>query len=92
MIGKKQKIHDYLYWEFPAYGGQQAIRINQWKGIKKNLLKGPSELELYNLEDDPKELNNLAANYPEIVEKMEISMKKAHNKPTVKKFIIPALD
>ena len=92
LIGKEQKKHDYLYWEFPAYGGQQAIRINQWKGIKKNLLKGPSELQLYNLENDPKELNNLAANYPEIVEKMEISMKKAHNKPTVKKFIIPALD
>ena len=92
LIGKEQKKHDYLYWEFPAYGGQQAIRINQWKGIKKNLLKGPSELQLYNLEDDPKELNNLAANYPEVVQKMESSMKKAHKKPTVKKFIIPALD
>jgi len=92
LIGKEQKKHDYLYWEFPAYGGQQAIRINQWKGIKKNLLKGPSELQLYNLEDDPKELNNLAANYPEVVQKMESSMKKAHMKPTIKKFIIPALD
>ena len=92
LIGKEQKKHDYLYWEFPAYGGQQAIRINQWKGIKKNLLKGPSELQLYNLEDDPKEINNLATNYPEVVQKMESSMKKAHMKPTIKKFIIPALD
>ena len=92
LIGKEQKKHDYLYWEFPAYGGQQAIRINQWKGIKKNLLKGPSKLQLYNLNDDPKELNNLASNYPEIVQKMERSMKQAHKKASIKKFNIPVLD
>ena len=92
LIGKEQKKHDYLYWEFPAYGGQQAIRINQWKGIKKNLLKGPSKLQLYNLNDDPKELNNLASNYPEIVQKMERSMKQAHTKASIKKFNIPVLD
>tara|TARA_X000001036_G_scaffold186472_1_gene175820 strand:+ start:2859 stop:4379 length:1521 start_codon:yes stop_codon:yes gene_type:complete len=92
LIGKEQKEHDYLYWEFPAYGGQQAIRIDQWKGIKKNLFKGSSKLQLYNLNDDPKELVNLASNYPEIVKKMEKSMKKAHTKASTKKFNIPVLD
>ncbi|MBN09671.1 MAG: N-acetylgalactosamine-6-sulfatase [Flavobacteriaceae bacterium] len=92
LVGKKQKKHDYLYWEFPAYGGQQAIRINKWKGIKKNLLKGPSKLQLYNLNDDPKEINNLADSYPQIVKKMEISMEKAHTKAKIKKFNIPVLD
>jgi len=92
LVGKEQKKHDYLYWEFPAYGGQQAIRINQWKGIKKNLFKGSSKLQLYNLNDDPKELVNLASNYPEIVKKMERSMKKAHTKASTKKFNIPVLD
>ena len=92
LIGEEQEKHDYLYWEFPAYGGQQAIRMNQWKGIKKNLFKGPSKLQLYNLNDDPKELNDLASNYPEIVEKMEISMKEAHTEAEIQNFKIPVLD
>ena len=53
-LKESQIEHKYLYWEFPAYGGQQAIRINEWKGIKKDLFNGPSELKLYNLNDDPK--------------------------------------
>ena len=42
LVGEKQIKHDYLYWEFPEkqYKGQQAIRTDNWKGIKKNLLKG----------------------------------------------------
>ena len=66
--------------------------MNQWKGIKKNLFKGPSKLQLYNLDDDPKELNDLASKYPEIVEKMEISMKEAHTEAEIQNFKIPVLD
>jgi arylsulfatase len=46
MIGEDQKKHDFLYWEYPASGGLQAIRMGKWKGIKRNLFKGPSKLEL----------------------------------------------
>jgi len=92
LIDEKQDKHDYLYWEFPAYGGQQAIRINKWKGIKKNLFEGPSKLQLYNLHDDPKELNDIALDYPEIVIKMENLMKEAHTTPKMDKFKIPVLD
>ena len=92
LIGKKQETHDYLYWEFPSYGGQQAIRIDQWKGIKKELLKGPSNLHLYNLNDDPKELKDLADSYPQIINKMEVFMKQAHTKAFIEKFNIPVLD
>ena len=31
---------------------------------------------LFNLEDDPKEMNDLAENYPEIVDKLENLMEK----------------
>ena len=94
LIGEKQVKHDYLYWEFPEkqYGGQQAIRKDNWKGIKKNLLKGKSKLQLFNLEDDPKEMIDLAENYPEIVDKLENLMKKAHTKAALEKFNIPILD
>jgi arylsulfatase len=92
LIGKEQKVHDYLYWEFPAYGGQQAIRIDKWKGIKRDLLKGSADLQLYDLSKDPKELNNLAINYPDLVDKMEKLLKEAHTKATIQKFNIPVLD
>ena len=92
LIGEQQEQHEFLYWEFPAATGQQAIRMNQWKGFKKQLFKGPAELELYNLDDDPKELNNLANQHPEIVEKMELLMQSAHTKASIKKFNIPILD
>lgn len=39
MIGGVQAKHDYLYWEYPASGGLQAIRMGKWKGIKIIYLK-----------------------------------------------------
>ena len=92
LIGKEQKAHDYLYWEFPAYGGQQAIRIDKWKGIKRDLLKGTSNLSLYDLSKDPKELNNIANNHPDLVDKMEKFLIEAHKKAAIETFNIPVLD
>jgi hypothetical protein len=38
--------------------------MGKWKGIKKNLFKGFSKLELYDLSIDEKELNDISNNYP----------------------------
>src|SRR5262249_28310828 len=48
-----QKRHAFLYWEFPSYGGQQALRMGDWKAVRQNLSKGTVKTELYNLADDP---------------------------------------
>ena len=92
LIGENQPENNFLYWEFPAYTGQQAVRMNQWKGFKKKLFSGPAKLQLYNLNTDPKELNDLADEHPEIVEKMELILKSAHTKASLEKFNIPVLD
>ena len=92
LTGKPQQQHDYLYWEFPAYGGQQAIRMGSWKGFKKNLFKGMSDLQLYDLSKDPKELNDLSAKYPEIVQKMENFLDQAHTTASQENFRIPILE
>ena len=92
LTGEEQKKHDYLYWEFPAYTGQQAIRVDKWKGYKKKLFEGPSRLKLFNIQEDPKELNDLSDNYPDVVKKLESLMKSAHTKATIEKFNIPILD
>ena len=56
------------------------------------MFKGPSKLQLYNLNDDPQELNDLASDYPEIVIKMENFLKEAHTTANIDKFKIPALE
>ena len=92
MIGEDQKKHDFLYWEYPASGGLQAIRMGKWKGIKRNLFKGPSKLELYDLSVDEKELNDLSFEYPGIISELEKKLQKAHSTPFLKEFIIPSLE
>jgi len=80
LLGKKQKQHEYLYWEFHEQGGKIAVRMGNWKAVKLNIDKTPQGVtELYNLSTDIGETNNIALSNPEIVKKMEEIMKQAHN-------------
>jgi len=74
----EQKQHEYLYWEFPGYGGQQAIRVGDWKAVRQNISKGNMQIELYNLADDIAEQHDLAAQHPERVDQLDQLMTEAH--------------
>lgn len=80
LLGKrKQKEHEYLYWEFHEQGGKVAVRMGNWKAVKKNVDKIPQgAIELYDLSADPGETNDVVSSHPEIVKKMEEIMKQAH--------------
>ena len=91
LFGKgQQKKHKYLYWEFAAYGGQQAVRMGDWKGIRQNMLKRnnktPLKTELYNLKSDIGESKNVADENPEVVKKIEEIMKSARTPSELFKF------
>ena len=81
-----QQKHDYLYWEFPAYKGQQAVRMGKWKAIRKNIFDGDMDIKLYDLEDDPAESKNIAADYPGIISIMDSIMITAHETPELQRF------
>ena len=67
-----QKEHEYLYWEFHEKGGRQAVRKGKWKAVKYNVFDQPDEpLELYNLEEDSGEENDVATDNTEIVAEMK---------------------
>jgi arylsulfatase A-like enzyme len=69
---KKQKDHEFLYWEFHERGGRQAVRNGKWKAVKYQVFEKPdAPLELYNLEEDLGEENNVAGNHPEVVAEMQ---------------------
>ena len=83
----KQKKHEFLFWDFAGYGGQIAVRMGKWKGIKKGLQKNiDAALELYNLEDDIGEKNDVADKYPRIVKKIENIILNERTTPEIKKF------
>ncbi|MEM9261394.1 MAG: sulfatase-like hydrolase/transferase, partial [Bacteroidota bacterium] len=49
---QEQAAHPYLYWEFPAYHGQQAVRKGKWKAMRQNMNDGNLTLQLYDLSSD----------------------------------------
>ena len=89
---KKEFNRDYIFWHFPHYHGSlwkpgSAIRNNEWKLVH---FYEENTKELYNLNDDFSESNNLAYAYPEIVNKLsnkmdEIKVELNANKTTLNK-------
>lgn len=71
-----QQTHDVLYWEF---SDKQAVRRGPWKALRRPL--GTGQTELYNLETDLGESDNVAETHPEVVREMEAPMDSAHTPP-----------
>ena len=58
-----------MVWVFTEYGGQVAVRMGDFKAVRRNLkAKQPGEWEVYNLRQDPGESQNLASKRPDIVQ------------------------
>jgi arylsulfatase len=87
----KQQKHPFLYWEFPEYNGQQAVRLGKWKAVRKNIANGNLEIELYNLKNDPREENNIAKAHPDVVKQIENIMKSEHVRSENELFQLKAL-
>lgn len=74
LLGEKnnQKEHEFLYWEYKA---EQAVRMGKWYGYKNK--KG--KLEIYDLEKNPEQNNDLSKQFPEIVKRIDEIMKTEHS-------------
>lgn len=84
-----QRQHEYMYWEFHEKGGRRAVRMGAWKAVQLDVKENPEgALELYQVDSDPGEERNVAAQHPEVVEKMRALMKEAHRPNAA----FPALD
>ena len=88
----KQNFHEYLYWEFPAYGGQQGVRLGKWKAIKKNIFKGNTSIELYNLNNDPKEIYDISNKNLKILNKVDSIFEIEHSISNIERFKLGYID
>lgn len=84
----EQKEHGYLYWEFHEAGGRQAVRQQDWKLIVL-YAKDPTkrQVELYNLQQDPSEQNNLSSQYPDKVQELLLLIEEAHTENPIFPFL-----
>ncbi len=57
---------EFLYWESPAAAGHQAVRIGQYKALRRGLNHGKLAVALYDLQADPAETTDIAAQHPAI--------------------------
>ncbi|MEJ7766365.1 MAG: arylsulfatase [Chitinophagaceae bacterium] len=81
MLGNNamQKKRAYIYFEFPEKGGQVAIRMGDWKGVRRNVKQNVNApWELYNLAVDIGEKNDVSAANPAIVQQLKELAKKEH--------------
>ena len=75
LFGRRQRNHEFLYWEFHERGFSQAARMGDWKAARRSQ---DSPLELYDLKNDLGERDDVAAKHPEVVKKIEDYLKTAH--------------
>ncbi|MEO9592086.1 sulfatase/phosphatase domain-containing protein, partial [Rhodopirellula bahusiensis] len=83
--GESQKDHEFLYWESPGYSGQQAIRMGDWKAIRKGLSRRPKKgvteppaFALYDLSKDLAESTDVSQSHPDVMAKIQAIAKQQH--------------
>jgi arylsulfatase A-like enzyme len=91
LLGKRQKEHRYLYWEFPESGGQQAVILGNFKALRKDMQSGNENFKLYDLSTDIEETTDIAAFNPDLIKKVEEIILKEHQKPPNTKWQLEVL-
>ena len=85
---RTQKPHEFMYWELAKYnwnkqqnvpgGLAQAIRMGKWKAVRH---RSDEPFELYDLSGDFGEQNDVAAEHPQIVARIEAYVARDRKNP-----------
>lgn len=84
VLGQQQKSHEHLYWEIienpSPKAFKQATRMGNWKAVRYGV---SGKVELYDLESDLYEKNNVASDYPEVLERMKSILETESTKTSI---------
>lgn len=93
LLGNEQKQHEYLYWEFHEQGGKAAVRMDNWKAVKRDIEKIPhGQTELYDLQNDIGETTDIATQHRVIVHVLDSIIELSHVKSDDFPFACEAAD
>ncbi len=73
---------------------QKGSRRCEWgsgKEYRKNIFKDSLRIQLYNLEEDIQELNDVSAHHPQIVQRIEEIFRQEHTPAEIERFKIKQL-
>lgn len=85
LMGKKQKKHEYLFFEYPEKGGQIAIRMGKWKAVKTDLRKNPAaQWQLFDLDTDLHETTDIALKNAELLRQFDAIVEREHEESSIK--------
>ena len=85
----QQQAREFVYWEYPEKGGQIAIRMGKWKGVKVDVRKNGyagSPWMIFDLERDRREREDLARQHPELVERFDEIVRREHQPAHIKEW------
>ena len=78
LLGRTQKKHQSIYFEFYEQGGKQGYIEGDWKLVQLDVIKTSLSpvVELFNIRSDPEEKTNLAKDQPQRVKEFQTLMQK----------------
>lgn len=87
--GNLLPMRDLLYWEFHTIYGvpaQALLMQERWKFVRKFNENMPPEFELYDLQNDPEEDNDLTSSRPELIDFARDTIDKMRVKSPIKEW------
>jgi len=72
-----QRRHEFLYWEWDQRGQQRAVRHGRWKLVSDE----PGVWQVFDLETDISEANDIASEHPDLIASAEEWIKANRTPP-----------
>jgi arylsulfatase A-like enzyme len=70
LLGTGKPLRNAMVWVYPEYGGLVCVRMGNYKVLRTQLNRPqPGEWEVYDVDTDPAEARNLAAEKPDLIAK-----------------------